>query len=339
MTSAEPVPAAAGETVPSGLAVWLDWRPGDTGGPAHHRELVALCERAEQLGYAAVWVSEHHCLDDGYLTAPLAALAALSVRTERIALGTGVLLAPLRSPRLLVEEAIFVQDLSGGRLLLGLGAGYWPPEFEALGVSMAARGRSLDRVVRDLAAAGSGVLTDGWPVTPPARPIPLVLGGSTDAALRRAVRHAAAYFAAANFDYRLAAVRGRQMREVAEQVGRPAPHMLAGINLWVTDDPDATWAGPVGEAYRRQIDGYVRMGLPAPTLPDSGSDLLDAGLLIGPAERIVTALAELAATVPLTQLCFWARPPGISHHAAVDNLERIAAEVAPHLRDALVRNT
>lgn len=320
--------------VPSGLGIWLDWRPAGPG-TSHHQEQIGLCELAEELGYATVWVSEHHCLDDGYLAAPLAALAAIATRTDRITLGTGVLLAPLRSPRLLVEEATFVQDLSGGRLLLGLGAGYWPPEFEALGVPMSDRGRRLTRVLDDLEALPSGGLTDAVPVRPPASPIPLVLGGVSTPAVRRAVRRATAYFAAANVDHRLALTRGRAMLDAAEALGLPAPQFLAGTHLWVTDDPADTWAGPVGAAFRRQIDGYIRMGLPAPKLPDSGADLLDAGVLVGPAERIVAALRELAEAVPLTQLCFWAQPAGIPYGEASDNLRRVATEVAPQLRDVL----
>src|SRR5262249_21914009 len=99
-------------------------------------ELVALGERAEQLGFEALWAG------DGPGARPrhdaLAMLAALAVRTERPVLATGVLLAALRPALLLAQAAVTVDQLSGGRFLLGVGAGFPLPEteaqFEAVGV-------------------------------------------------------------------------------------------------------------------------------------------------------------------------------------------------------------
>src|SRR3954447_12944960 len=89
---------------------------------------------AERLGLESVWLSEHHLFADGYLPQPLVFAAALAARTRRLRIGTAVLLAPLRTAIDVAEQAAVVDQLSGGRLELGLGAGYRVPEFAAYGV-------------------------------------------------------------------------------------------------------------------------------------------------------------------------------------------------------------
>ena len=101
------------------------------------------CERAEALGFDSVWLGEHHNHPLLYPT-PLIGLAAIASRTRRVHLGTGVLLLPLYHPLAVAEEGAMVDMISGGRLILGLGAGYAPEEFSAFGISIKERGRRLE---------------------------------------------------------------------------------------------------------------------------------------------------------------------------------------------------
>ena len=89
-----------------------------------------LLERAEELGCEAAWFTEHHRFADGYLPQPLTFLAAVAARTRTMRIGTAILLAALRPAPLVAEEAAVVDQLSGGRLELGIGAGYSTPEYE-----------------------------------------------------------------------------------------------------------------------------------------------------------------------------------------------------------------
>jgi alkanesulfonate monooxygenase SsuD/methylene tetrahydromethanopterin reductase-like flavin-dependent oxidoreductase (luciferase family) len=98
----------------------------------------------EECGFEGVVVPEHHSVDDGYNPAPFVTLAALAVSTRRLRLGTQMLLLPLHNPVLAAEEAAAVDVLSAGRLEIGLGAGYRPGDFDALGVDFAQRGPLLD---------------------------------------------------------------------------------------------------------------------------------------------------------------------------------------------------
>ena len=129
---------------PPGVGVWFDLRnpPAWRQDPARlYGFTLELCEEAEHLGADSVRFSEHHGFEDGYLPQPLTFAAAAAARTSRVRLGTGILVAPLRKTAQLAEEAAVVDIISGGRLDLGLGAGYRPPEFELFGTDFAARYR------------------------------------------------------------------------------------------------------------------------------------------------------------------------------------------------------
>ena len=106
-------------------------------------ETLMECERAEALGFDSVWLGEHHNSSFFYPT-PLIGLAAIASRTHRLRLGTGVLLLPLYHPVAVAEEGAMVDMMSGGRLILGVGAGYAPGEFAAFGVSSKERGSRLE---------------------------------------------------------------------------------------------------------------------------------------------------------------------------------------------------
>src|SRR4051794_40918956 len=100
---------------------------------------------AEELGCDAAWFTEHHFFEDGYLTQPLTFAAAVAARTKRMRVGTGIVLGALRRPVQLAEEAVVVDLISGGRVELGIGAGYRIPEYEAFGQDLAKRFMLTDR--------------------------------------------------------------------------------------------------------------------------------------------------------------------------------------------------
>ncbi|MGH2367455.1 MAG: LLM class flavin-dependent oxidoreductase, partial [Chloroflexota bacterium] len=115
--------------------------------PEVYAEQLEQIAYAEHLGFDSVWITEHHFTDDGYTPSVLTLAAAIAARTNRIRIGTWVLLLPLHNALRVAEDAATVDILSNGRLDLGMGLGYRPEEFAALGVDRRQRGRLMDEGV------------------------------------------------------------------------------------------------------------------------------------------------------------------------------------------------
>jgi probable F420-dependent oxidoreductase len=164
--------------------------------------------QAEELGLSDVWVSEHIIVpkDGGYPPSPnfwdpVLTLTWAAACTNRVRLGTSVLVLPLRHPLPLAKELATLHNLSNGRLILGGGVGWLEAEFNALGVPFKERGRRMDE--------GIAMMRAVWtqdPVTFPTKyiaaeienmrsqpqpisNIPIWIGGSSDAAIARAQRN------------------------------------------------------------------------------------------------------------------------------------------------------
>jgi alkanesulfonate monooxygenase SsuD/methylene tetrahydromethanopterin reductase-like flavin-dependent oxidoreductase (luciferase family) len=330
---------------PATFGAWMELRPG--GGrqpdPAHYAERLEEAVLVERLGLAAVWGSEHHAVEDGHLSQQLPFLAAVAARTSRIRLGTGVLLLPLYRPREVAEQAGVVDLVAGGRLLLGIGAGYVEREFDVFGVDRSARGRLLEeKLPRLRRALAEGVAADGpggtdLPVGPrspqPGGP-PLYLGGSAPAALDRVARLADGWFALAHFRWQRTADSYQALAEALQRAGRPAEGfpIVAGVHLWVSDDPERSWATELAPAVAYQLDRYndwaTDRGRPRPE-PVEADRLKRTAVFCDTPEQIVATLTGFQERLPFTHVCLWSRPAGVGHEPACANLERVAREVAP----------
>jgi probable F420-dependent oxidoreductase len=176
--------------------------------PTAHAALVyRMADEAERLGFHSVWVGDHLALPrrpttpypygdaatldpDTSLLDPFAVLAALAGRTRTVRLGFGVVVAPYRPALVTAKLVASIDALSGGRVILGIGSGWMPEEFAAVGVDFAARGPDTDACLRYLLRAFADGEVDGMTVLP--RPVqqprpPIWVGGNAAAAMRRAV--------------------------------------------------------------------------------------------------------------------------------------------------------
>jgi probable F420-dependent oxidoreductase len=180
--------------------------------------LLEFGRMAEELGYESLWTFEHVILPDEYesrypynptgkialagtdrFVDPLIAIAWVAAVTERIKFGTGVNILTQVNPLYFAKHCSSIDYLSGGRLILGLGVGWLKEEFDALGVPFERRGERADAYIDAMTAAWSGETLDitndfvdwrGFKMlpTPVSQPrIPIVIGGTSPAAIRRVV--------------------------------------------------------------------------------------------------------------------------------------------------------
>ena len=176
------------------------------GRKAGPESIQAAAREAEALGYDNVWVNDHLAVPadadyppSPYFYEPVVTLTWAAAATNRIGLGTSVLILPLRHPVHLAKELATLDLLSQGRLIVGAGVGWLEGEFEALGVPFAERGARTDETIRMLRACWgedpvsyrgeviAATLTEVPTQPQPGRRIPIWIGGNSGAALRRAV--------------------------------------------------------------------------------------------------------------------------------------------------------
>lgn len=191
----------------------------------------------EGLGFDLLMVSDHIAVTPDVAEQypapfyePFTTLSWLAGLTRGIRLGTTVLIVPYRHPLLIARMAANLNDLSGGRLVLGVGVGWAREEFGALGVPFRDRGRLTDEHLLAIRAA--------WQDETDYRSghIPLWIGGNSDAALRRAVRLGDAWHPLRFTPGWMAEAAGRLTACAADQ-GRPAPALMPRIALRLTDAP------------------------------------------------------------------------------------------------------
>ncbi len=326
------------------MSIWTDLRArwGEPPTAADYEDGIELVRTAERLGFHGVWTTEQHGVDDGYLPAQLPVLAAFARETSTIRLGSGVILLPLAHPRHIVEEACVVDVLSHGRLTLGLGAGNFPNEFRIFGVDIADRARAMDEGVAFVKAGLSGGrLPDGaWVNVPPVqRPIPLLLGGLTRPAIERAARLADGHFVYAFGDVQdtLGTMYHDLIAPAMEHHNRHPDdfRLIFGSVLSASDDAEREWREVVGPAFHYQQRKYEEWeeGVASAGGYAFGGDVdqLRHGQLVGRPTEVVEQLLALHEVYPFDEAVFWARLPGVPLSLALENLERVAAEVAPAL--------
>jgi alkanesulfonate monooxygenase SsuD/methylene tetrahydromethanopterin reductase-like flavin-dependent oxidoreductase (luciferase family) len=265
---------------------------------------------AETLGYESVWVSEHHVTDDGYLPSVFPMLAAIAGRTTTMRLGSAIVLGPFQHPIRFAEDVAVLDQLSGGRLEVGLGLGYREREFELLGVPISERARrteALIEVARRLWADGT--------VTPPPfqQPEPTFwIGGSVDAAARRAARLGAHFMPDAFVE-----------TGVLELFRSLAPGKRVSINpsIYVGD-----WE-EVAEHFLYQYNRYREWG--GGQTIESADQLPRDRYLVGEPAEVAAGVRALIERTGCDRMFFWARPPGLAIDLANRSLERFAYEVMP----------
>lgn len=259
---------------------------------------IALARAAEAGGFGSIWTVEHVVVPSGYQSAypydpsgkmaggaedfdlpdPLIWLAYVAASTERIRLATGILILPQRNPVITAKEVATLDRLSGGRVTLGVGAGWLAEEFDALGVPFDDRGRRLDEYVAVMRALWSedkasfdgeffsfnDCISRPQPVN---GAVPIVVGGHSKAAARRAGRVGDGFFPGSGSIDELAPL-VPIVRQAAEDAGRdPASvELIAGA------------IGAPGPGLDDYVEQLAAIGVTQAIVPPFGADtLVDVG--------------------------------------------------------------
>jgi alkanesulfonate monooxygenase SsuD/methylene tetrahydromethanopterin reductase-like flavin-dependent oxidoreductase (luciferase family) len=322
-----------GHGSPIDVGIYLDMRnPPQWRRPwgEHYAAALEAVELAERLGARSVWLSEHHFFTDGYLPQPLTLAAAIAARTQRLEIGTAVLLPNLRHPIQLAEEAALVDILSGGRLQLGLGVGYRVVEHEAFGSGLADRYEVLESRVRQLRQLWAERVSP-----PPVQsPIPIWGGffGPRGAAL------------AGRLGLDLLAIDGRLLEPYHEaRRGADLPprdvRMRGHLNIVLADDPERVWQR-CAPHFAWQLDSYNRhsvegTGRPVPEPVDVDrlrtSATRRGRLGVWTVDEAVAHVVDRAAGLPVDEVFFWASVANLPDEIAHRHVELVCTD----LRQAL----
>lgn len=318
-----------------------------------YAEMLELVRLAEAVGFDSAWVSEHHGSSDGYMPSLLPTLAAFAGATERLMLGTGVLLTPMHHPLRLAEDAATVDLLSGGRLLLGLGLGWRQEEFRMFGVPISERVRRTQETIEILRRAWTGErfshegkvfrFDDVRVTPPPARHggPPIFVGASAEPAIRRAGRLADGFIRTRGGGAERAKADLALAEAAASEAGKdPRQFGFAQLqNVFVWEDGDAWDVAAEGVSHQLGVYAGWEGGGDTP-----GQDLVpippDAAILkkrtpTGTPEEVAESLRPLVETFgarPEFHLIVRLHYPGMDLATASRATELFAERVLPSLK-------
>lgn len=325
--------------------LWYDFRnpkPWQRPFDAFYAATLAQIGEAEKLGFDSVWLTEHHFCEDGYTPSPLVIAGAIGAGTQRMRIGTNLMLLPLHDPVRLAEDAATLSLTTNGRFDLGLGIGYRQLEFDQFGRKLSHRPSMMEEGVEIIRQAWSGepvhfsgkrFSVAGLRVTPaPVQKPDLLLGGMAEPAIQRAARIGDGFLCTGGIGLDI-------YSEALHQQGKSPDQAKAVLGCWaiIADDPEAE-AARLGEHVLYQTNEYIRWGAfgpPAETpLFETPSAAIENGLYeLWDADLAVANLQKLQADFPMiSDIHFWAQFPGESIESGSQRMRYIAEKVLPQLR-------
>ena len=317
------------------------------------RETIRASQLAEEVGFDGVFLPEHHMRDDGYLPNPFPLLGAIAAVTERIHIGTTVHLLPFYNPVQSAEAGAVVDQISGGRLRLGVGLGNFEPEFGLMGLEKKNQASRFNEAVELLKEAGTGNEFDyqgefynaKGKVTPPPIDAQLWMGAMSDVGVRRAARYGCPW--ATDPLHNIAVIKRwtEIYNEAATEYGtKDKTSVILLREGWIADsleDAEEVW-WPKARAdhwfYFQKIPRFIVEF--EPLLADVKSEedfsfqhhLIDR-FVVGPAERCIAAIEEMQKEIGMDYLIMSFRMAhGPDHKLELECIRRFGKEVIPAFR-------
>ena len=320
-----------------------------------YADTLELAAWAEDAGFDSFWLAEHHGASDGYNPSPLPFLSAVAARTRRIELGTAVLLAPFHNPLRIAEDAAVVDNISGGRLNLGLGLGWAPEEYRMFGAEHKGRGKRLAEFAQVLKRAwtqerftfeGEHYSYDDVSITPkPARAggPPIWLGGSADAALRRSARFGDGYFPPSMSGYDSLPDLAQKMVSLRNDLNPNAPYRFGAFqNVGIGDDEDDAWRS-IRDGVMHVRGAYMLWGQGARDVSGAREaaepfeDQIRDGCIVGTPQQVAAKMRSSIEKIDTlgfddAVVSVILAPPGTPAERAREAVDRFARDVIPALR-------
>jgi len=325
--------------------LWYDFRNPERWRQPWERfyaERLDQIRRAEQLGFDSVWLTEHHFCDDGYTPSPLVLCGAIGAATQRLRLGTNLMLLPLHDPVRIAEDSATLSLVTGGRFDLGVGIGYRQLEFDQFQRSLKHRPSLVEEgieIVRrcwsgePVNFAGKRFRVGDLRVTPPPERRPdILLGGMAPPAIERAARIADGFLSTGSIgldDY----------CEALHRLGKAPGEGKIVLGNWaiIAEDPERE-AARIGEHVLYQANEYIKWGAfgppeQTPLFEDARSAIQNGLYELWDADMAVSKLRELVKSYPrISDIHFWAQFPGESVDSGNVRMHYIAEKVLPRLR-------
>ena len=304
---------------------------------------VEQAEFADQLGFDMVWFTEHHFMSDGYLPAFQPLAGAIAARTKRLRISTDIAILPLYHPLRLAEEMAVLDNISCGRMDLGIGSGYVPSEFDAFGVNIKHRPSLMEEAVEVMRLAWSDGPFEfsGRRYQIPridVHPKPVQVGGPPlwMAAMRPAGAERAARLGLNLLPQLSRSTSLDPWMTALHAAGRDPSRYRVGLirSFLVTDDAERdspAWR----DSERYRMNAYAELFRETPD--DYGDawrteDAMPQRLFVGDAEACVAEIQRMRQTFGITDIVSAGLPPGVDPDFMDANLERLARDVLPHVR-------
>jgi alkanesulfonate monooxygenase SsuD/methylene tetrahydromethanopterin reductase-like flavin-dependent oxidoreductase (luciferase family) len=332
------------------IGVCYDFRNPSTSGVRDkvlYAEILQQVKWLDQIGADLVWFTEHHFVDDGYLPSWIPVAGAMAALTSKVRFGTNICLMPFNHPIRLAEDLAVLDNLSDGRVELGLGMGYAPHEFRGFGLPVSHRLSLMDEGIEVLQQCFSGerfsyrgkrYQFEDVKITPgyvQAGGPPLWIAAMSEAGAARAARFGVNYLP-----------QGLKRRaydpwiSALSDAGRkPSDHRVGIIrSILVTDDKSTDWAMVrAAEIYRMEI--YQQF------FAESGEGLGEVGepipqtWIIGNVDHCVAEIVNFVKAFNITDIVTMAVPPGLRAEQMAPSLERLFNAVAPRAKAELARDS
>ncbi len=308
-------------------------------------EIIDGIVTAEELGYDAVYLTEHHFTADDWAPSPLKLLSAIAMRTKKIRLSTNVALLPFYHPVRLAEDGAVLDILSGSRYEFQFGLGYRPEEFGAYRMRMNERSRRADEMLEIIRRLWEGetvtfkgkyFFCENATLTP--RPVqqprpPMIIGGFAPNAIKRAARMADGLAGASPQGLKI-------YHDELRRLGKdPTQAKIVSGNPWlyVSNDPEKTW-NEIAPYVMHAIDCYsewMKSWNTPPLYPPVANkeELKKTGLLsVLTPDDAVKAVREQVEKLHITTYTFIGNEAACPYHIMREHYELFASKVIPRVR-------